>query len=148
MTSVANTVVRAWEQVQETAEWQRPAALLSALSCVPLSETMTLGVARRDAALLAWRATLFGASWMAFAQCPRCDAILEYELPVGREAFTAPSDEIEIEADGKQWLVRWPDSCPSHRPARRGQDQAEGLACGSGRRSLRRRPSARTAQFE
>jgi hypothetical protein len=119
MTSVANTVVKAWEQVQETAEWQRPAALLAALSSVPLSETIKLGVARRDAALLAWRAALFGANWLAFAQCPRCDAILEYELPVASEAFTAPPDEIEIEADGKPWLVRWPDS----------RDLAEAAAC-------------------
>ncbi len=116
---MANTVVRAWEQVQDTAPWQRPAALLAALSGVPLAETMKLGVARRDAALLAWRATLFGASWRAFAQCPNCQAILEYELPVGSETFTEPPDEIEIEAEGRKWLARWPDS----------RDLAEAAAC-------------------
>jgi hypothetical protein len=119
MTGMANTVVRAWEMVQDAAEWQRPAALLATLSGVPLAETMKLGVARRDAALLAWRTTLFGTKWLAFAQCPRCEAMLEYELPVGREAFTAPSDEIEVESGGRRWLARWPDS----------QDLAEAAAC-------------------
>lgn len=119
MGSRADTVVRAWEQVQDTAEWQRPAALLAALSSAPLADTMTLGVARRDAALLAWHTTLFGPRWRAFAQCPACDAVLEYDIPVAREALTAPPDAIEVEAEGTRWVARWPDS----------RDLADAAAC-------------------
>jgi hypothetical protein len=120
MASLANTVVRAWEQVQETAVAQRPAALLAALSGAFLADTVTVGVARRDAALLQWRATLFGTKWLAFAQCPECQTILEYELPVDDETLTAPPDDIEIEAQGRTWRARWPDS----------RDLAEAAACG------------------
>ena len=119
MGSKADTVVRAWERVQDSADWQRPAALLAALSCVPLAETLALGVARRDAALLAWHRALFGPRWRAYAQCPACDAVLEYDIPVDRDAFTAPPDRIEVEADGKRWVARWPDS----------RDLADAAAC-------------------
>jgi hypothetical protein len=110
MPSIANTVLRAWDLAQDAPAWQRPAALLSAFSGVPLTEALRLGVARRDAALLAWRAALFGSKWAAFAQCPGCAAMLEYELPIGSEALTDPGDEFEVEAEGRRWLVRWPDS--------------------------------------
>jgi hypothetical protein len=119
MGSRADTVVRAWERVQDSAEWQRPAALLAALSSVPLAEALTLGVARRDAALLAWHTTLFGPRWRAYAQCPACEAALEYDIPVDREALVAPPDHLAIEAGGRQWVARWPDS----------RDLAEAAAC-------------------
>lgn len=45
--------------------------------------------------------------------------MLEYELPVGSEAFTPPSDPTEIEFEGRKWLVRWPDS----------RDLADAAAC-------------------
>jgi hypothetical protein len=110
MGSAADLVVRAWEQAQGSAEWQRPAALLAALSSIPLADTISMGVARRDAALLAWRAALFGPTWLAFAQCPKCSATLEYEVPVAVEARMPPPDRIEVNAEGRQWVARWPDS--------------------------------------
>jgi hypothetical protein len=100
--------------------------LLAALTSVPLAETMTVGVARRDAALLAWHTTLFGPRWRAYARCPRCEASLEYDIPVDRAALTAPPDQLEIEAGERRYLARWPDSrdlvaaaaCPDRDAAR------------------------------
>ena len=103
-------MVRAWERVQDAGEWPRPAAVLAALSTVPLAETMAVGVARRDAALLAWHTTLFGRRWRAYARCPTCEATLEYDIPVDRAALTAPPDHLEIEAGERRYVVRWPDS--------------------------------------
>jgi hypothetical protein len=84
--------------------------LLSALSGVSVQEALALGVARCDAALLAWRRALFGERWNAFAQCPQCGEMLEYELPVSGAAWTAPEDGIEVQAGERSWKVRWPDS--------------------------------------
>jgi hypothetical protein len=119
MGSRADTVVRAWERVQDSAEWQRPAALLAALSSVPVADAMALGVAHRDAALLAWHAALFGPRWRAYAQCPACEAVLEYDIPVDRDALTPPPDHMEVDVDGTRWLARWPDS----------RDLADAVAC-------------------
>jgi hypothetical protein len=126
MAAIASTIVRAWEIGEESPAWQRPAALLSAFSGVSLEHALLLGVARRDAALLSWRAALFGGRWLAFAECPRCGAMLEYDMPVPREALEAPAEQIEVEAAGRTWAVRWPNSfdlaeaaaCPDRQAAR------------------------------
>ncbi|AFL88412.1 hypothetical protein Terro_2506 [Terriglobus roseus DSM 18391] len=126
MESSAGMVVRAWEAGSTVTAWQRPAALLSALTDIPLQQTLRLGIARRDAALVAWRTALFGVQWPAFAQCPACKTMLEYELPQ-RSATVVESDEaLEIDVSGLHLQVRWPNSldladaaaCPDAREGR------------------------------
>lgn len=117
MTSNARVLLRAWESTQAVPQWQRPAAILSALSGLPLAEALGRGVARRDAALLAWRTTLFGTNWQAFAQCPQCAVMLEYELPPfgdPGENSTASEDDLEVEFMGRSWSVRWPSTRDIH----------------------------------
>jgi len=110
MESNASMVVHAWEAASVVTDWQRPAALLSALAGMPLPQALHLGIARRDAALVAWRSALFGTTqWPAFAQCPACKTMLEYELP--RSSATADdSESIVIEVDGNHLNAKWPSS--------------------------------------
>ena len=110
MESSASLVVRAWESAGVAAPWQRPAALLAALAGVPLRDTLELGIARRDAALVAWRTALFGSRWPAFAECPACKAMLEYDLPQTSANAGLGDDAIQVEAAGHSWQVRWPNS--------------------------------------
>lgn len=110
MESSASLVVRAWESAAVVAPWQRPAALLAALAGVPLRETLELGIARRDAALVAWRTALFGSRWPAFAECPACKAMLEYDLPETSPGTNLRDDSIQVDAAGQSWRVRWPNS--------------------------------------
>jgi hypothetical protein len=119
MSSVAHDILRAFEAARPGPDWRRPALLISALSCVPLDVALDLGVAQRDAALIAWRQALFGDEWRAFAQCPDCGAMLEYELPITPDMFAEPAEVIDVEAQGRVWRLRWPTS----------RDLAQAAAC-------------------
>ncbi|WP_294533189.1 hypothetical protein [uncultured Rhodoblastus sp.] len=128
MSNFATDILRAFETARPEPDWRRPAALLAGLSGLAQEAALDLGVARRDAALMAWRRALFGSQWRAFAQCPACGTMLEYELPTAPEMFAAPEDVLEISAEGRVWRLRWPNSrdlaraaaCPD-RDAARGQ---------------------------
>lgn len=106
-------LMHAWEFTQQASAWQRPAALLAALSGMPLDEALNLGVAQRDAALVAWRSAIFGKTWQAFAQCPACNTMLEYELPHlddSTESTSSSQELLDVELRGHQWRVRLPNS--------------------------------------
>lgn len=108
--SSAEMIVHAWECSLYVPEWQRAPALLAALSGRSLEETLALGIARRDSYLVEWRVALFGPKWVAFASCPDCASMLEYELPISTSPPSDSTDEFAITLDHRTWHVRWPST--------------------------------------
>jgi hypothetical protein len=67
-----------------------------------------MSVERRDAAILQWRARLFGDVMAGCATCPRCEVTVEVTLQVRR--VEVPEDRFVVESEGARLSVRMPTS--------------------------------------
>jgi hypothetical protein len=103
-------LIRVWERGQGQDGPERALTLLAA-ACpgTTRDELATYSIGARDARLLELRAATFPGDLAAFAECPRCDAPLEYTLPVAelRGRLRAPlARPPALEVDGLSLELR------------------------------------------
>src|ERR1700704_6609130 len=95
-TTFTAALLEAWEQGRDASPGERGLILLGvAHPEAPASTLSKWPVGRRDAALLGFSERLFGPRLAAQANCPRCAALLEFEVDVARFAASAPHEIID-----------------------------------------------------
>jgi hypothetical protein len=108
----AEGILRVWETGRDQHPVDRALTLLLAAQPGESRAALAaLSVAERDARLLALRARTLGPVLAVFARCRACGENLEFAARVDDLAATAPDGEAwELEADGRTFLFRLPDS--------------------------------------
>lgn len=115
----ATALLDMWEHGREASPGERALALLELAETREGREALARWtVGRRDAALLAFRERLFGPTFSALADCPRCGEVLEMEFPASSVAPSPPTGDggaacsgdrvFEHEADGHRIRYRLP----------------------------------------
>jgi len=99
-------VLAAWEAGAGADPAIRPAALLAALENIAVAQARQWPIGERDAALVEWRARLFGRDVTAVAHCPACSTGLEFHfVPEGGAGGGA-----SIESEGKTLALAGPST--------------------------------------
>jgi hypothetical protein len=105
-------LLQAWERGHDASPGQRGLILLAlAEPDVPVAVLESWPVGQRDAALLGLFAYLYGGRLAAQAECPRCSAALEMDIPVATIAVPASgltSNRFVLEHGGYRLTYRLP----------------------------------------
>jgi hypothetical protein len=113
-TTSTTALLAAWEHGRDASPGERGLLLLGvAHPEVPPSRLSDWSVGQRDAALLALSERLFGARLPAQAHCPRCAALLQFEVDVPRIAAAAPptiAAAFVFSSDGFRVTYRLPNA--------------------------------------
>jgi hypothetical protein len=112
LTTPTAALLQAWERGHDASPGQRGLILLAlAHPDVPVAVLGSWPVGQRDAALLGLFEHLFGGRLAAQAECPRCSAALEMNIPVATIAAPAPeltSNRFVLEHAGYRVTYRLP----------------------------------------
>lgn len=114
-TPTAEAVVAIWERGRSEHPVDRALTVLAGCTGGARSELADWPLERRDAALAAYRATLFGPRWAGYAACPACGCGVDVALGVPAEPAEPPgppgtTERFEVAAGGVVLSVRMPTS--------------------------------------
>ncbi|HEU5003846.1 MAG TPA: hypothetical protein VFW71_13880 [Actinomycetota bacterium] len=125
----AEAVVAIWERGRDEHPVDRALTVLAGCCGAPRAELAGWPLERRDAALAAYRASLFGPRWDGYAACPACGCGVDVALalPEHRTGEARVDGDVEaeegfaVEVDARCFAVRLPTS----------RDLAAAAACAS-----------------
>ncbi len=103
----AAQLLEVWERALDQEPVRRALTLLAA-ACPqePEGELAGWPLGRRDAALLAFRAELFGPQLEAIAQCPGCGLEVELSFPAGSLGPVGAAQPVTVRRDGFEVVLR------------------------------------------
>lgn len=107
-TPAAEAVVAIWERGRAEHPVDRALTLLAGCSGEPRSALADWPLEERDAALAAYRTSLFGPRWAGYAACPSCGCGVDVALTL--PATAAAEGVFTVEARGGAVTVRMPTS--------------------------------------
>ncbi len=106
-------VIHIWERGQYQHVMERALSMLAgANSEKTINDFAVLSIGERDSSLLTLREQTFGSRLNCFAECPRCNARMEYSMDVADIRVAGKSSEMmhELSIEGFNMHFRLPDS--------------------------------------
>jgi len=108
----AAELLHAWERAQARPAVQRPIEILAALQGAPPEKMQSLPLGERDARVLTLFQEIFGSQIEGLAECPHCQAPVEFSAPASSLRLDAPDrgDLLKVENAGFTVSFRLPNS--------------------------------------
>ncbi len=106
-------VIHVWERGQYQHAIERALSMLAAANSEKtINDFAALSIGERDSSLLTLREQTCGSRLNGFAECPQCNARMEYSMEVADIRVSAKSSEVvhELSVEGFNMQFRLPDS--------------------------------------